>query len=167
MNPEAAGADRATTSCNGRSGACSICRPRQEGHGARHCPRRSELLELLQATGARAPTREARRAIWHEMLDALHRPGLLDRHRQRHAAAGRRQSSRHAEHSRQGLLRLRSRPAISASIMPTPSGMTTGRPDACCATSSGASPSMVPTLLIISALVFTIIELPPGDYFES
>src|SRR3712207_1646871 len=26
---------------------------------------------------------------------------------------------------------------------------------------------MIPTLLIISALVFTIIELPPGDYFES
>ena len=26
---------------------------------------------------------------------------------------------------------------------------------------------MVPTLLLISALVFTIIELPPGDYFES
>jgi peptide/nickel transport system permease protein len=26
---------------------------------------------------------------------------------------------------------------------------------------------MVPTLLIITALVFTIIELPPGDYFES
>lgn len=26
---------------------------------------------------------------------------------------------------------------------------------------------MVPTLIIISALVFTIIELPPGDYFES
>jgi peptide/nickel transport system permease protein len=26
---------------------------------------------------------------------------------------------------------------------------------------------MVPTLLIISALIFTIIELPPGDYFES
>lgn len=26
---------------------------------------------------------------------------------------------------------------------------------------------MVPTLLIISALVFTLIELPPGDYFES
>ena len=27
--------------------------------------------------------------------------------------------------------------------------------------------AMVPTLMIISALVFTIIELPPGDYFES
>ncbi|WP_438752387.1 ABC transporter permease [Pararhizobium sp. O133] len=27
--------------------------------------------------------------------------------------------------------------------------------------------AMLPTLLIISALVFTIIELPPGDYFES
>jgi len=27
--------------------------------------------------------------------------------------------------------------------------------------------AMIPTLLIISALVFTIIELPPGDYFES
>ncbi|MFO1089768.1 MAG: ABC transporter permease [Hyphomicrobiales bacterium] len=26
---------------------------------------------------------------------------------------------------------------------------------------------MVPTLVIISALIFTIIELPPGDYFES
>jgi peptide/nickel transport system permease protein len=26
---------------------------------------------------------------------------------------------------------------------------------------------MVPTLLLISALVYTIIELPPGDYFES
>ncbi len=26
---------------------------------------------------------------------------------------------------------------------------------------------MIPTLLIISVLVFTIIELPPGDYFES
>ena len=26
---------------------------------------------------------------------------------------------------------------------------------------------MVPTLLMISALVFAIIELPPGDYFES
>jgi peptide/nickel transport system permease protein len=26
---------------------------------------------------------------------------------------------------------------------------------------------MVPTLLVISALVFTIIELPPGDYFDS
>jgi peptide/nickel transport system permease protein len=26
---------------------------------------------------------------------------------------------------------------------------------------------MIPTLIIISALVFTIIELPPGDYFES
>ena len=26
---------------------------------------------------------------------------------------------------------------------------------------------MVPTLAIISGLVFTIIELPPGDYFES
>ena len=26
---------------------------------------------------------------------------------------------------------------------------------------------MIPTLLVISALVFTIIELPPGDYFES
>jgi peptide/nickel transport system permease protein len=26
---------------------------------------------------------------------------------------------------------------------------------------------MVPTLLLISALVFTIMELPPGDYFES
>ena len=26
---------------------------------------------------------------------------------------------------------------------------------------------MVPTLVLISALVFTIIELPPGDYFES
>ena len=26
---------------------------------------------------------------------------------------------------------------------------------------------MIPTLVIISALVFTIIELPPGDYFES
>jgi len=26
---------------------------------------------------------------------------------------------------------------------------------------------MIPTLLIMSALVFTIIELPPGDYFES
>ena len=26
---------------------------------------------------------------------------------------------------------------------------------------------MIPTLLIISALVYTIIELPPGDYFES
>ena len=26
---------------------------------------------------------------------------------------------------------------------------------------------MIPTLLIISALVFTIIALPPGDYFES
>ncbi|MBL0373641.1 ABC transporter permease [Rhizobium sp. KVB221] len=27
--------------------------------------------------------------------------------------------------------------------------------------------AMIPTLLLISALVFTIIELPPGDYFES
>jgi len=27
--------------------------------------------------------------------------------------------------------------------------------------------TMIPTLLIISALVFTIIELPPGDFFES
>ena len=27
--------------------------------------------------------------------------------------------------------------------------------------------AMIPTLVIISALVFTIIELPPGDYFES
>ncbi|MEE9332463.1 MAG: ABC transporter permease [Granulosicoccaceae bacterium] len=27
--------------------------------------------------------------------------------------------------------------------------------------------TMIPTLLIISALVFVIIELPPGDYFES
>lgn len=27
--------------------------------------------------------------------------------------------------------------------------------------------AMVPTLLVISALVFTIIELPPGDFFES
>ncbi|PWE57629.1 ABC transporter permease [Metarhizobium album] len=27
--------------------------------------------------------------------------------------------------------------------------------------------AMIPTLLIISALIFTIIELPPGDYFES
>lgn len=27
--------------------------------------------------------------------------------------------------------------------------------------------TMIPTLIIISALVFTIIELPPGDYFES
>ncbi len=27
--------------------------------------------------------------------------------------------------------------------------------------------AMIPTLIIISALVFTIIELPPGDYFES
>ncbi|WP_137157803.1 ABC transporter permease [Rhizobium sp. FKL33] len=26
---------------------------------------------------------------------------------------------------------------------------------------------MIPTLVIISALIFTIIELPPGDYFES
>jgi peptide/nickel transport system permease protein len=26
---------------------------------------------------------------------------------------------------------------------------------------------MIPTLFIISVLVFTIIELPPGDYFES
>jgi peptide/nickel transport system permease protein len=26
---------------------------------------------------------------------------------------------------------------------------------------------MVPTLLVISALIFTIIELPPGDYFET
>ena len=26
---------------------------------------------------------------------------------------------------------------------------------------------MIPTLLIISTLVFTIIELPPGDFFES
>ena len=26
---------------------------------------------------------------------------------------------------------------------------------------------MIPTLLIISALIFTIIELPPGDYFET
>ena len=26
---------------------------------------------------------------------------------------------------------------------------------------------MIPTLIIISALVFVIIELPPGDYFES
>ncbi|TCL91181.1 peptide/nickel transport system permease protein [Rhizobium sp. PP-WC-2G-219] len=27
--------------------------------------------------------------------------------------------------------------------------------------------AMIPTLVIISALIFTIIELPPGDYFES
>jgi len=27
--------------------------------------------------------------------------------------------------------------------------------------------AMVPTLLVISALVFVIIELPPGDFFES
>ncbi|MDZ4134228.1 MAG: ABC transporter permease, partial [Paracoccaceae bacterium] len=27
--------------------------------------------------------------------------------------------------------------------------------------------AMVPTLFLISALVFAIIELPPGDYFES
>src|SRR5919199_3574897 len=26
---------------------------------------------------------------------------------------------------------------------------------------------MIPTLLVISALVFTIMSLPPGDYFES
>ncbi|GAI95239.1 unnamed protein product, partial [marine sediment metagenome] len=26
---------------------------------------------------------------------------------------------------------------------------------------------MIPTLLIASALIFTIIELPPGDYLES
>ena len=26
---------------------------------------------------------------------------------------------------------------------------------------------MVPTLLVISALIFTIIELPPGNYFET
>ena len=26
---------------------------------------------------------------------------------------------------------------------------------------------MIPTLFLISVLVFTIIELPPGDYFES
>lgn len=26
---------------------------------------------------------------------------------------------------------------------------------------------MIPTLLITSALIFTIIELPPGDYFET
>ena len=26
---------------------------------------------------------------------------------------------------------------------------------------------MIPTLVIISALIFTIIELPPGDYLES
>jgi peptide/nickel transport system permease protein len=26
---------------------------------------------------------------------------------------------------------------------------------------------MVPTLVLISMLVFTIIELPPGDYFEA
>ena len=27
--------------------------------------------------------------------------------------------------------------------------------------------AMIPTLLVISALVFTIIELPPGNFFES
>jgi hypothetical protein len=26
---------------------------------------------------------------------------------------------------------------------------------------------MIPTLLLISVLVFTLIELPPGDYFET
>ena len=26
---------------------------------------------------------------------------------------------------------------------------------------------MIPTLFVISVLVFAIIELPPGDYFES
>ena len=26
---------------------------------------------------------------------------------------------------------------------------------------------MIPTLILISMLVFAIIELPPGDYFES
>ena len=26
---------------------------------------------------------------------------------------------------------------------------------------------MIPTLLVISMLVFTIIQLPPGDFFES
>jgi peptide/nickel transport system permease protein len=26
---------------------------------------------------------------------------------------------------------------------------------------------MIPTLVIISALIFAIIELPPGDYFET
>ena len=56
--------------------------------------------------------------------------------------------------------------AISASTCPTRSG-STRRSAADAAVRRLAHPADVPTLIAISIIVFTIIELPPGDYFES
>ena len=105
-----------------------------------------------------------RTAIWHQMLalftDQVFSIGIVNAD----AAAGAVARAGCATCPTKGST-ASIRPAISAST---------------CRTRSGSKEStdvlryilwriavMVPTLLIISALVFTIIELPPGDYFES
>ena len=52
-------------------------------------PEAVELVELCSKQWRQSTDRSTERAaIWHEDAGDLHRAGLLDRHRQRHAAAG-------------------------------------------------------------------------------
>ena len=136
---------------------------RGEKGSAPNLPEVAELVELLKQWRASAKL-EDRAAIWHKMLALYHRPGVLDRHRQCDAAAGG-DDQQASQHSRDGALRLRpdllSRRLHAGHILARQGGLSVLR------YILWRIAVMVPTLLIISALVFTIIELPPGDYFES
>ena len=127
-------------------------------------PEAQELLELLEDWRRTADPSTARGDLEQDAGD-LHRPGVLDRHRDQHAAAGRRR--RRLQNVPDKALYSWDPTAYFGVYLPDTFLFDAEELSRCCATSSGASLVMIPTLLIISVLVFTIIELPPGDYFES
>ena len=108
-----------TTSCNGRSGA-STTSPAASRARRRTCRRSRTGAAARRMEGAPATTEERTRRLAQDAGD-LHRPGLLDRHRQRDAAAGPALGAA-AQHAGERPLRLRSDLPISASTCPTRSG---------------------------------------------
>ena len=82
MEPAAAGADHATASCNGRSGACTISSIAAQRARRPTCRRSSELVEAARRLARAAVKLEDRARDLAPDAVALHRPGVLDRHRQ-------------------------------------------------------------------------------------
>ncbi len=127
-----------------------------------------ELATLYKAW-QKSETRAEREAIWRKML-RLHAEQVY--------------SIGVVNHTLQPIIasrRLRNLPDSAwYSFEPAPSSACTGRtPSGSPTATAGADPEMlfryifrrillmVPTLLITSALIFTVMELPPGDFFET
>ena len=136
-----------------------------QGRRGADVARRAGAGRALRGVAQLGERRRARKDLAADARDQR-RAGVHDRHRHARAAAGRR-ARQPAQRARQRASTAGTRAPTSACTTPTRSGSTTGERPLMLQYVVNRMLLMIPTMIAISIIVFTIIQLPPGNYLES